>query len=682
LKRLLFILCIVFNAQLSISQEIPITTEQQLENLTDANEGETEDDSYLQELENFRRHPLNINTADADEFKQLRILTDLQIVNFVTYRNLFGKLISLYELQAVPSWDIGTIKKLLPFITTSTPISLKDEAGIRFRDGEHSLLLRGIQVLEKAKGFDKSTSGTKYLGSPQRVFFRYRYTYKNLLQFGIVGDKDAGEQFLKGAQNKGFDFYSFHLFARKIGIIQALALGDFSVNLGQGLTQWQSLAFKKSVDVMGVKRQAATLRPYSSAGEFYFNRGAGITIKKGKIESTVFASIRKLSANFVADTVNNEDFISSFLTSGYNRTPSEQLDRNNLKQTSYGGNILLRNNRWHVGANAIFYDFSLPVVKRDEPYNRYAISGNSWYNMSIDYSYTYKNMHLFGEAAMDKRSNKAFINGILLSVDPRVDISIVQRTISKGYQSINGNAFTENTYPTNETGIYAGVSIRPAIGWKIDAYADFYKFPWLKYLVDAPSHGKDFLAQVTYTPNRQVEMYTRFKTETKQANQSDNTTVTNFLVNLPKQNWRTQISYKLNTSFTLRNRIELLWYDNNGVNKANGFLTFFDFMYKPMLKPLSAVLRLQYFETDDYNSRIYAYENDILYGYSIPAFYDKGFRYYLNLNYDLAKNVSVWLRLAQTIYRERLTVGSGLDEIQGNKRTEVKCQIRWIIGKS
>lgn len=184
------------------------------------------------------------------------------------------------------------------------------------------------------------------------------------MQFGIVGDKDAGEQFLKGAQNKGFDFYSFHLFARKIGIIQALALGDFSVNLGQGLTQWQSLAFKKSVDVMGVKRQAATLRPYSSAGEFYFNRGAGITIKKGKIESTVFASIRKLSANFVADTVNNEDFISSFLTSGYNRTPSEQLDRNNLKQTSYGGNILLRNNRWHVGANAIFMIFTACGEKR------------------------------------------------------------------------------------------------------------------------------------------------------------------------------------------------------------------------------------------------------------------------------------------------------------------------------
>src|SRR6187549_883608 len=100
-------------------------------------------------------------------------------------------------------------------------------------------------------------------------------------------------------------------------MIQALAIGDFSVSMGQGLIQWQGLAFKKSADITGVKRQSATLRPYTSAGEFYFHRGAGITIKKGKIESTAFASIRKLSANFVADTSSSEEFISSFLTSGY-----------------------------------------------------------------------------------------------------------------------------------------------------------------------------------------------------------------------------------------------------------------------------------------------------------------------------------------------------------------------------
>jgi DNA uptake protein ComE-like DNA-binding protein len=681
-RKLLTVILTVFaihHSPFTFSQDIPITTQQQLENLTDADQSETEDDAFLQELEQFRKNPINLNTSDADELKQLRVLNDLQIANLIVYRNLFGSLVHIYELQAVPAWDIGTIKKILPFVTVNVALSIKEEAFKRFSGGEHQFLFRVSQVLEKSDGFNKTTSGTKYLGSPQRVLFRYRYNYKNLLHYGITGDKDAGEQFLKGGQNKGFDFYSFHLFARKIGIIQSLALGDFTVNLGQGLIQWQGLAFKKSVDVMGIKRQAAVLRPYSSAGEFYFHRGAGITIKKKKLESTVFISSRKLSANFVADTVNNEDFISSFLTSGYHRTNSENADRNNLTQTSFGGNLAYRAGKWHIGVNGIYYRFSLPVQKRDEPYNLYAISGNNWYNWSVDYSYTFRNLHFFGEAAADKYFNKAFVNGLLLSVDPRVDVSFQQRTISKAYQAVNGNAFTENTNPTNETGYYAGISIRPAAAWRLDAYADLYKFPWLKYLVDAPSHGKDFLAQVTFIPNKQVEIYSRFRTETKESNQSENITVTNHLISIPKQNWRTQVSYKISTAVTLRNRVEVLWFNKKGENAEKGFLSFADVLYKPMLSPLSAGLRLQYFETDDYNSRIYAYENDVLYSYSIPAFFEKGFRYYLNINYDIGRKLSVWIRWAQTIYRDRSSIGSGLDEIPGNRKTELKLQLRCIM---
>ncbi len=229
MKKLFFILLSIHFLLIPCSgQEIPVTTEQQLENLTDAEQAETEDDTYLQELEHFKNNPVNLNTADADELKQLRILTGLQIANLISYRNLFGKLISIYELQAVPSWDILTIKKIVRFVTTDVNVSIKEEAGKRFNEGEHSLLLRVTQVLEKSDGFNQSTPGTKYLGSPQKLLFRYRYTYRNLLQFGLTGDKDAGEQFLKGAQKKGFDFYSFHLFARKIGIIQSLAIGDFS----------------------------------------------------------------------------------------------------------------------------------------------------------------------------------------------------------------------------------------------------------------------------------------------------------------------------------------------------------------------------------------------------------------------------------------------------------------------
>jgi hypothetical protein len=662
------------------AQEIPVsTTEQQLENLTDADQTETEDDSYLQQLEQFRKKPVNLNTADENDLRELKILSGLQIANFFSYRKIFGKFISVYELQAIPSWDIQTIKKLLPFITIAESINITDVFKTRFKEGEHSLLFRFSEVPEKSAGFDKTTSGTKYLGSPQKLFFRYRYQYKNLLQYGIVGDKDAGEQFFKGAQNKGFDFYSFHLFARKLGSIQALALGDFTVNIGQGLIQWQSLAFRKSVDVSGIKRQSPVLRPYNSAGEFNFHRGIGITIQKGKMEATAFASYRKLSANFVADTVSNEEFITSFLNSGYHRTESEIADRNKLRQFAFGGNIKYKNANWHAGVNAIIFNFSSPVQKRQEPYNLYAISGSDWSNYSIDYSYTHKNLHFFGEAAVDKNLSKALLNGLLISVDPRVDISFIHRKIDPQYQSINGNAFTENTYPTNENGFYSGISIRPASAWRIDAYIDVYKFPWLKYLVDAPSHGKDFLAQITYIPNKQVELYTRFRSETKQGNQPDNITATNYLVPLPRQNWRTQISFKINQSLVVRSRTELLWYDKNGENAEKGFLTFFDVVYKPMLKKYAGNIRLQYFETDDYNSRIYAYENDVLFYYSIPAFFNKGYRYYLNVNYDLDSKISFWLKWSQTIYPDAKSIGSGLDEISGSTKSEIRVLARVIF---
>src|SRR6187401_861722 len=677
---ILILLTTNFSLVTASGQESPVSTlEQQFENLTDVDQAETEDDSYHQQWERFRRNPLNLNTADENDLRELKILSGLQIANLISYRKLVGKFISIYELQAVPSWDTQIIKKLLPFITVAEPIDLTDVFKTRFKVGEHTLSVRYGEVLEKSAGFEKTSSGTKYLGSPPKLFLRYRYQDKNLLQYGIVGDKDAGEQFFKGAQKYGFDFYSFHLFARKVGSIQALALGDFTVNMGQGLIQWQSLAFRKSVDILAIKRQSPVLRPYNSAGEFSFHRGAGITLQKGKLETTAFISYRKLSANFAADTVSNEEYITSFLNSGYHRTESEIAGRHKLVQVALGGNLKYKGGNWQAGFNAIYFDFSSPVLKRDEPYNLYAISGNNWSNYSVDYSYTHRNLHFFGEAAVDKNFSKAFLNGLLISVDPRVDISFLHRNIDPQYQSNNGNAFTENTYPTNENGFYAGISIRPVSAWRFDGYTDVYKFPWLKYLVDGPSQGSDYLAQITYTPTKQLEVYTRYRSESKQGNQPDNNLATNYLVSLPRQNWRTQISFKINQSFAVRNRTELLWYDKNGANAERGFLTFFDFIYKPVLKNYNANIRLQYFETDDYNSRIYAYENDVLFYYSIPAFYDKGYRYYLNINYDLNSSISFWIKWSQTLYRDAESIGSGLDEIAGSKKSEIRMMARIVF---
>jgi hypothetical protein len=146
------------------------------------------------------------------------------------------------------------------------------------------------------------------------------------------------------------------------------------------------------------------------------------------------------------------------------------------------------------------------------------------------------------------------------------------------------------------------------------------------------------------------------------------------VVAVPRKNWRTQWSYRINPSFTSRSRVELLWYGNKDSGAENGFLTYIDIIYKPLLKPYSANARLQYFETDGYNSRLYAFENDVLYSYSIPVFYDKGFRYYINMNYDVNKYISLWVRFAQSVYPGKSVIGSGLDEITDNKKTELKLQ--------
>ena len=675
----ILLLILAIGQERSFAQDVPAVSEQQLENLAETDDDtETEDDAFLQQMQQFLKDPLNMNEAEESQLKDLRLLSALQIQKFLSYRSIFGKFVSIYELQAIPSWDLITIRRLQPYITVSQRMSVIRSLGERFAGGNHSILVRATQVLEKSKGYllDSLQAKNFYPGSPQKLLLRYKYVFKNLMQYGFTAEKDAGEKFFKGAQKLGFDFYSAHFFARNLGSIKALALGDFTVSMGQGLIQWQTLGFSKGPEVMAIKRLAPVLKPYNSAGEIYFHRGAGITLEKNKWQATMFVSYRNLDANYVSDTSQSqEDFISSFQSSGLHRTKSETDDRNIQNQLALGGNLAFNGKHIHLGFNTINYNFKLPVKKANLPYNKYDLSGKSLGNYSIDYSYTYRNLHFFGEAAIDNHFNKAFVNGLLLSVDPKVDLSLLYRNISEKYQSLYSNAFTENSLPENERGLFAGISIRPSDVMRIDGYMDLYSFPYLKYRVDAPTKGKDFLIQLTYKPSKPVDFYTRYKSELKPINFNPGNLILDPLPARPRDSWRTQVGVKASRSVTLRSRLELVWYDRNTEFAEKGFLTYFDFNYKPMLKPYSFNFRLQYFETDSYNTRLYAYENDVLYSFSIPVFYDKGYRYYVNLNYDLTRKISIWLRFAQTINPDKTSIGTGLDQITGNRKSEGKIQL-------
>ncbi len=281
--------------------EPPPVVEQQLENLTESNEdANPEDDSYLQNLVYFRRNPINLNYADVGQLEELKLLTALQINNFTSYKKLFGNFISIYELQAIPAWNINLIKKILPYITVNIKTDVFNSLKSRLINGKQTLLIRSGEIFEKSKGYLlQNTAATNfYPGSPQKILLRYKYNFKNLMQYGVTAEKDAGEQFFKGAQKSGFDFYSAHVFIRNLGIIKSFAIGDFTVNMGQGLTQWQGLAFKKGAQILNIKRQSDILRPYNSAGEITFSRGAGITLYKKNWETTAFHKLPKARCKF------------------------------------------------------------------------------------------------------------------------------------------------------------------------------------------------------------------------------------------------------------------------------------------------------------------------------------------------------------------------------------------------
>lgn len=666
-KRLLAYCCLLSMA--ASTQEPPPVTQQQLENL---GVEDLKDDALLQSLAFYQKHPLNLNEAAAEDLQALRLLNALQVDAFIRYRKAFGKLIDLYELQAVPGFDVLTIHSLLPYVFAGPVLNAKETLLSRLKSGDGYALLRAARTLEPSKGYNDSLP-THYLGDRNRLLAAYRYQYKTLLYYGVVADKDAGEQFFRGAQKLGFDFYSAHFFIRNIGSIKALAVGDYALNLGQGLTQWQSLAFGKSVDVLNIKRQSPVLLPYRSAGEALFNRGAAVTFRKKAWEATAFVSYKKFSGNLVSDSV---DRFSSFGTSGYYRTPSEIADRYKLSDFSWGGNLSYQKPAFQLGLNAVTHHFSRPLQKSPEPYNYFSFSGRQTFNASVDYSFTYRNAHFFGEAAVDQALYGATIHGVIVSAAPAVDLAFLYRNLSPRYQSLFGNAFTENTLPSNEQGTYAGLVLRPVAGWQVAAYADFYRFPFLKYRTSAPTRGWDYLVQATYKPDKQTEIYLRYRTENKPLNESGTPAVIAYPENKIKQNLRLNLITQVNAKLILNGRTEMVWFNKKEADAQEGFLFFLE-ADGAVYKKLKGNLRLQYFETGGYDSRIYAYESDVPYSFSVPAFYNEGFRYYLNLSYPVTKKLSAWLRLSQTVYYSQTTVGTGLDEIKGNRKTELKLEIEY-----
>jgi hypothetical protein len=649
------------------------------------NTDETSDFDYVGHfdyLESYKDKPLSLNDATASDLESFGLLSPVQISNLLNYRQTVGDLLEIYELQAIPGFDLKTIRTILPFV------SIKAQEGKKFnqklkswRKPRMEYLFRASTIVEDSRGFLEDN----YEGDPYQLLFRFRAQVADAVRVGLTAEKDRGEAFFTGSNPQGFDFYSGHIALHKpANFIEDVILGDYNFAMGQGLIFLGGFAPGKGADVTGAKRRGRTLRPYTSANEVDYLRGGAIELSlPDHWTVAAFGSSRRIDGNLIEqdtfDSVEDEELFSSLLLSGFHRTNSELEDEKTIRQTTFGTTIKKAFSRLEIGGNFVYDQFDNSFSPRSEPYNLYRFSGSSLWNSSLDYSFHLNNFHFYGESAIDQNGSLANLHGLMTGLGKYTYLSLLYRDFSKEFQTLRGRPFSETRVTKNERGFYSGLTFRPTNRIHFSGYLDFWSHPWLRFNVDAPSRGREWLAKLSYKIRKGPEVYVQVREEIKEKNAPENVTAYDFLVPVTRRYYRLHLDYPISKALRWRSRAEWSFYDDTTVDgQEKGFLIYQDLIIKPMNSPWSVTTRLAYFATDGYNARIYAYENDVAYAFSIPSYFGTGTRFYANFRYKFRRGLTLEARYAQT-FRTEEGIGSGNDFIDGNTRTDLRLQARWTF---
>lgn len=670
---------VFFSLTIVKAQEVEVNFEELLYEQLAEELGENVDVSeVIERLNYYRSHPLNLNIVTEADLANLVFLSPFQIENILHHRQMSGDFINVLELQGIRGFSPAIISLLQNFVTVGENNVFKN---ISFRKilsaDEQMLMVRYGRNLEPQSGyFIRDEARSRYLGDANRYAVRYRWNYENRIRIAVNMEKDAGEPFFKYKQKYGFDFYSGSIEFNNVNkYVKKIVLGDYSLQFGQGLVVWNGLSFGKGAWIGAVARQAVGLKAYSSLNENNFQRGIATKLEFGNIEITPFVAMNSLSGN-VTKTDSTDNIITTISFSGLHRTPNELSYRNQVQQLVYGTNLGYRYKRLKVSVNYMATHFNGDVKKENALRNLYAFEGKYMQQLSLSYQTSYRNYHLFGETAYSFNHAFSSINGLIASLHPKMSLFMTYRNYGLSYHTFYGQAIGEGASIANERGVYTGVLFHPSRKIEWVNYVDVFRFPWLRYRVDAPSYGSDFLSQLTYSWYKKGKVALRFRYRLKQENLSLSTYSTNILADIHRSQLRLDFHYKLNSIWTVRTRAELSLFEKESNTKSNGFLVYQDVFWKGLDK-LQLNLRASYFNTSDYDSRIYTFESDVLYAASFPVYFDKGFRSYLNLRWRITKKLDLWSRYSVVHYFNRETIGSGLDEIKGKMKSDIKLQIRY-----
>ena len=664
--RLLWLLALLTGNPIQAQEITPsVYLEEELEEL--AVEGEEEQwEDELEALEWLQQHPIEVNSATRSDWEQLPFLDEYQIADLLDYLAQYGAMKSLNELYAVRGLSRRTVRRILPYLCIEEP-----QQKVRFPSpkellqwGHHRLESRIDIPLYTREGYRKA-----YLGPSLYHSVRYRYRFSNHIQLGLTAEKDAGEPLFALHNSPGYDYYSPYLFIRDYGKLQLLALGNYRLHLGLGLTVGSGFLNGKSYSLTTATFRNNTITPHGSTDEYRYFQGVAIQLEPIKrLQLLTFYSHRSLEGTLEGDTV------TSIYKSGLHRTQKEADKRDAVTRQDMGGDLTYSFPYVQVGVSGIYTHFSLPYVHKLPKYARYYPTGSDFHNLSLHYKARWRALFFSGESALGKQGY-ALLHRLDYRLSDLGNLLLVHRLYSHDYWSWHAFSFGEGSTPQNENGWYLAAELTPWAHWRLFGSIDLFSHPWWKYRISKPSQGVDCMTQAQWSPSTPLQLTLSYRYKRKERD----VTGTSGQDIRPIYHHRTRLRMDYTTTcWQSQTTLDYNHLHQTRMEASQGWSVTERLRFTPKRLPLQFTLQGSYFTTDDYDSRIFTYERGMLNTFSTPSFYGEGIRLTLHLRWDY-RWLSLLAKWGETRYFDRHEISSGNDLIRSNHKDDIYLQaiIKW-----
>ena len=617
-------------------------------------------EELYEQLCELNQHPVDLNHASREQLEQLPFLSAQQVEEIMAYLYQYGPMKSLAELQMIRSLDYQRRRLLTFFVRIDDDEQKQGFPSLKTitQYGRHELM-----ATAKIPFYERRGDNEVYKGWPYRHWLKYQFSYDDQVKAGLVGAQDAGEPFFANKNRWGYDYYSYYVQIKHWGRLESLVLGKYRVSMGMGLIANNGFTMGKLTSLQNLGRSTTTLRAHSSRSSADYLQGAGatMTIAKG-LSLTGFLSYRAMDA-----TLNKDGSATTIVTSGYHRTETELEKKDNLRNTTFGGNIRYQQHGIHAGLNIIAAHLNRELKPNTSLlYRQHAAQGTDFMNFSADYGYIHHRFAFNGETAMNKNGALATINSLSLQCGNGVSLMALYRFYSFRYTSLYANSFSEGGSVQNESGVYLGVNWQPSPRLKVMAYSDYAYFPWAKYQISQSSHAFDNMLQVSYLRNRWT-IDARYRLKVRQRDNEDKSALQS------RTEYRGRLSLTYDGSFSSRTQVDYTQIVFRGQDR--GWMVSQSLGYHHRWLKLSG--GLGYFHTDSYDSRVYLYESGPLYSYGFSQFSGEGIRYWLMARAEISRRLILTAKFGTTDYFDRSVIGTSYQQIDGSSQSDLDLQVRW-----